>query len=99
MQFLPEQGGLFANRLLKGALVGDSGRSRRALEINDSAHRFPWLHRAEAAQNSEGRVDVAVLNEGREEQLVHGDVARLCVQSSKMSAKSTGFEAETGCGK
>lgn len=67
MQLLPEQGRVFAHGLLKGALVGDPGWPRRALEIENAADRLPWLHGTEAAQNSEGCVDVAVLDQCGEE--------------------------------
>lgn len=73
MQLLPEHGDVFANGLLEGALVRDPGWPRGALKVENPADGLPWLHRAEAAENGEGCVDVAVFDERREEQLVHGE--------------------------
>lgn len=77
MQLFPEHGDVFADGLFQGALVRDPGGPRGALKVEDSAGGLPWLHRAEAAEHGEGCVDVAVFDERREEQLVHGE-ERLC---------------------
>lgn len=73
MQILPEEYSIFAHGFVDGALIGDTRRPRRALEIEHSAHGFPRLHGAIAAEDSTCGSDVAVLDHCREEELIHGD--------------------------